>query len=126
MAARSKRQRAINQGLLLAFLITVSVPILIPYFWMFTISVSAKTGGVESIVLWKACAVLVPAAIAFGIVNLLTDSTERRLYGYAAIIVLTLGAIIWSVGRDLHLENWGFLWDPDMVAKLQGRRAGDR
>ena len=121
LAARSKRRQAMNQGLLLAFLITVSVPILIPYFWMFTISVSARTGGVDAIVLWRACAVAVPAVIGFAIVNLLTESTNRRLYGYAAIVVVALAALIWSVGRDLHAENWGFLWDPDMVAKLQGR-----
>jgi inositol-phosphate transport system permease protein len=122
LAKRAKRQRAINQGLLLAFLITVSLPILIPYFWMFTISVSARTGGVESVVLWKAIAILTPAVIAFGIINLLTDDRNRRLYSYAAIILFALAAIIWSLGRDLHLQNWGFLTDPDMVAKLQGRR----
>ena len=122
LAARGKRQRALNQGLLLAFLITVSLPILIPYFWMFTISVSARTGGVESIVLWKACAILVPAVVGFGIVNLLTEDRSRQLYGYAAIVVIALAALIWSVGHDLHLENWAFLSDPDMVAKLQGRR----
>jgi inositol-phosphate transport system permease protein len=122
LAARGRRQRAINQGLLLAFLITVSIPILIPYFWMFTISVSARTGGVESIVLWKACAILVPAVVGFGIVNLLTANTHRRLYSYAGIVLIVLAAIVWSLGRDLHLQNWGFLTDPDMVAKLQGRR----
>ena len=122
LAARSKRQRTVNQSLLLTFLITVSIPILLPYFWMFTISVSARTGGVESVVLWKACAVLVPAVIAFGVVNLLTDDGTRRLYGYGAVVTLALAALIWSIGRELHLQNWAFLWDPDMVAKLQGRR----
>ncbi|NJO36933.1 MAG: carbohydrate ABC transporter permease [Rhizobiales bacterium] len=122
LARRGKRRRTLNQGVLLTFLITVSIPILIPYFWMFTISVSARTGGVESVVLWKACAILVPAVIAFAVVNLLTADTHRRLYGYALIVILALAAIVWSIGRDLHLENWGFLSDPDMVAKLQGRR----
>ncbi len=122
LAVRAQRQRAVNQGLLLAFLITVSLPILLPYFWMFTISVSARTGGVEMIVLWKACAILVPAVIGLGIVNLFTDNTHRRLYGYAVILVLALAAVILSLGRDLHLDNWAFVTDPDMVAKLQGRR----
>lgn len=122
MAAQGKRRRALNQGLLLAFLITVSLPILIPYFWMVTISVSARTGGVESIVLWKAVAILIPAVVSFGVANLLTESTHRRLYAYAVILAVALAALVWSVGRDLHLENWAFLSDPDMVAKLQGRR----
>lgn len=122
LAVRGKRRLAVNQGLLFAFLITVSLPILIPYFWMFTISVSARTGGVESIVLWKACAILVPAVVAFGIANLITDNTNRRLYVYALIVIASLAALIWAIGRDLHLENWAFLRDPDMVAKLQGRR----
>lgn len=122
LAVRGNRRWAVNQGLLFAFLITVSLPILIPYFWMFTISVSARTGGVESIVLWKACAILVPAVVAFGIANLITDNTNSRLYVYALIVIASLAALTWAIGRDLHLENWAFLRDPDMVAKLQGRR----
>ena len=39
----------------------VSVPIILPYFWMVVISFTARTGGVATDVLWTACAVIVPA-----------------------------------------------------------------
>ncbi|MEZ5861566.1 MAG: carbohydrate ABC transporter permease [Geminicoccaceae bacterium] len=123
LAARSRRQRRLGQGLLLAFLITVSVPILLPYFWMFTISVSAKTGGVSSVVLWRACAVLVPTVLAVGLLNALTDRGSTRLYGTAAILAVAGAALAWSVGNELHLQNWKFLHNPNFVQELVGRRA---
>ena len=51
LAARSRRERLWKNGLLIAFLTLVSVPILLPFFWMLVISLSARTGGVESAVL---------------------------------------------------------------------------
>ncbi len=122
LAAKAKRNRLVGQSLLIGFLIVVSLPILLPYFWMFTISVSAKTGGVESAVLWKACAVLVPTVIAFGLMRMAIEGRRHRIYGGVAIIAVALFSVIWSIGDELHLANWGFLWDPDMVAKLEGRR----
>ncbi len=121
LAARSKRQRLLGQSLLVLFLIIVSLPILLPYFWMFTISVSARTGGVEALVLWKACAVLVPTVIGLGLLRMLTEDRTRRWLGSLAIVVAATAAVIWSIGQDLHLRNWAFLWNPDMVAGLQGR-----
>ena len=121
LAARGKRQRVLGQSLLIGFLIVVSLPILLPYFWMFTISVSAQTGGIESVVLWKACLILTPAVIAFGLVQLFTDDPGKRLYGAAAILVVALLAIVWSIGADLHGQNYRFLWNPNVVAELQGR-----
>ena len=44
---------------MLAFLVVVSLPIIIPYFWMVVIAFTARTGGVGSYVLWTACAVIV-------------------------------------------------------------------
>ena len=123
LAAKAKRERRLGHGLILAFLITVSVPILLPYFWMFTISVSAKTGGVSSVVLWRACAVLVPTVLAVGLLNAFTDRGTVRLYGTAAILCIAGAALAFSVGRDLHLQNWTFLHNANFVQDLEGRRA---
>lgn len=124
LAAQGRRRRALNRGLLLAFLVTVSLPILLPYFWMVTISFSARTGGVDSAVLWRSCAILVPTVLAFGFLNLLTDPGPRRLYGAAAIVVVAGMVLAISVGPDLHLQNWAFLRDPNFVENLSGRGAG--
>jgi inositol-phosphate transport system permease protein len=124
LAKAGSRQRAIGQGLLMAFLVTVSVPILLPYFWMFTISVSARTGGVDSAVLWRSIGILVPAVLALGFLNLLTEPGMRRLYGAAGIVVVAGMALAWAIGPDLHLQNWAFLRDRNFVENLSGRGAG--
>ena len=128
LAAKAKRERRLGHGLILAFLITVSVPILLPYFWMFTISVSAKTGGVSSVVLWRACAVLVPTVLAVGLLNAFTDRGTVRLYGTAAILCIAGAALAFSVGRDLHLQNWTFLHNANFVqeSRAAARRRRNR
>ena len=64
LAAQSRRSRIVKNSLLIGFLTLVSIPILLPFFWMLVISLSARTGGVESAVLWRACAVLLPVTLA--------------------------------------------------------------
>jgi inositol-phosphate transport system permease protein len=122
LAAKSRRERAVGQGLLLAFLCVVSLPILLPYFWMFTISVSARTGGVESVVLWRACAILVPAVIAFGVLRLFVETRRGIWIGALAIAIAGALLIALSIGERLHLENWTFLSNPNFVQELEGRR----
>ena len=64
LARRAWRGRRFRgQSAVLAFLVVVSVPIILPYFWMVVIAFTARTGGVSSDVLWTACAVIVPAVI---------------------------------------------------------------
>ncbi len=120
LARRSRIRRTTSQSLLIAFLVAVSLPIILPYFWMFTISVSARTGGVESVVLWRASAVLVPAVVGFGILRLFTESRRQLLTGAAAITGIALLALLILVGRDLHLQNYRFLVDPNIVEELRG------
>lgn len=123
LATKAKRGRLVGRGLLLAFLVTVSVPILLPYFWMFTISVSARTGGVSSVVLWRACAILVPTVLAIGLLNALTEKGRLRLYLMAAILAVAAAAVALGIGQDLHLRNWVFLHNSNFVQDLSGRRA---
>ncbi len=123
LAHKARRGRLTRRGLLLAFLVTVSVPILLPYFWMFTISVSARTGGVSSVVLWRACAILVPTVLAIGLLNALTERGALRFYLMAAIVAVAGAALALGIGRELHLQNWVFLHNPNFVQDLSGRRA---
>jgi inositol-phosphate transport system permease protein len=122
LAASARRDRVLGQGLLIGFLVVVSLPILLPYFWMFTISVSARTGGVESVVLWRACAILVPTVIAFGLLRLVVVDRAKQLYGAAAILAVALITLIWLIGSDLHAQNYRFFWNPNFVQDLEGRR----
>ncbi|MBF0276854.1 MAG: carbohydrate ABC transporter permease [SAR324 cluster bacterium] len=119
-ARKSKRARWRQQSILIGFLILASIPVLLPYFWLFTISFSARTGGVESFVLWRACAILLPAVFIGGAVQMFIPSRRHRLDAYFAIIVVALIALVWSIGPYLHLENYRFLWNPNIVEELKG------
>lgn len=118
LAQRARRQRRLGQSALITFLIVVSLPILLPYFWMLTISVSAKTGGVESVVLWRACAVLAPALFALGLLGMVTENKRWRLVGTISVVLLATAVMIVLVGQDLHLQNYRFLWNPNIVDEI--------
>ena len=121
LAARARRRRALSHAALTGFLVLASVPILLPYFWVLTISFSAKTGGIESVVLWRACGVLIPAVIAFALGRILLPRRRQRwiLAGFvtgAAVIAISV-----AIGPYLHFENYRFFWVADIVRDLPGR-----
>lgn len=120
LAARSALGQRIRISLLMVFLITVSVPIILPYFWMVVISFSARTGGVESGVLWRSCAILVPAAVIYSLAHIALKRVRDRAMaavavGGAAVLLLAV-----TVGPDLHLHNYRFLVEPNVVEELRG------
>lgn len=121
LAERARTRRRLTQAGLMVFLIIVSLPILLPYFWMFTISISARTGGVESAVLWKSCAVLTPTLVAFAFIRMgIADPRWRLLATIALVAVGAVGLGI-LIGGDLHVQNYRFFWVADFVADLPGR-----
>ncbi|MCZ6870221.1 MAG: carbohydrate ABC transporter permease [Gammaproteobacteria bacterium] len=121
LARRAKARRKTTQALLIGFLVVVSAPVMLPYFWMLTISFSARTGGVEALVLWRACAVLMPAVFAFALLRVLVRNAGLRLAGNLAIAAIALVVIAVSIGGDLHGTNWRFLWTRDVVEELRGQ-----
>jgi inositol-phosphate transport system permease protein len=105
----------------LAFLVVVSVPIILPYFWMVVIAFTARTGGVSSDVLWTACAVIVPAVFLYSIVHMMVASRTLRL-GAGLVIVVTAGALLADlIGSRLHLDNFRFLTHSDFVEELRSK-----
>lgn len=120
LAIRARRRRMLVQAGLIGFLLVTSAPVLIPYFWMVTISLSARTGGVDSVVLWRACAVLGPAVLAFAVLRGWLVRAEARRLATAALVVVTGALLALLVGGDLHLGNYRFLWTPDIMAEVRG------
>ncbi len=120
LARRSRNIRHVQMGLLVGFLTIVSIPVVLPFFWVFVISFSARTGGVESAVLWRACGVLVPAVVAYVVVHLTFDSIRKRLFGAAVLILLVMIGLIVTVGKDLHLHNYRFLANANLIEDLRG------
>lgn len=120
LAARARRRRLWRNTLLIGFLSLVSVPVILPFFWALVISFSARTGGVETAVLWRACAVLVPAVFAYGTAHVMVRTPRQRLIAGGMIAVLAALGLAVLVGGDLHLQNYRFLVTPNLVEEIRG------
>lgn len=119
-ARKSLWRRRLGSWALIAFLILASLPIMLPYFWMLTISISAKTGGADSVVLWKACGVLLPAVAGVALSRgVLPPGTSRNLASVAVVVIAIVVGIV-LIGPDLHAQNYRFLWNPNIVEEIRG------
>ena len=121
LARRSWRTRFTGQSAVLAFLVIVSVPIILPYFWMVVIAFTARTGGVANDVLWTACAVIVPAVLIYSVVHLSAASPKLRLAAGVILLVITGTLLAALIGGRLHVDNFRFLWRADFVEELRSK-----
>ncbi|WP_018236882.1 carbohydrate ABC transporter permease [Ensifer sp. BR816] len=121
LAAQARAVRRTKAVVLYAFLIAVSLPIILPYFWLVTIAFSAKTGVAETAVLWRSMAVVVPAVVAFWLTAALAQGRRQLWIGIAAVAAFAVFAFALLVGPDLHLGNFIFLWEPDFASVVRSR-----
>jgi inositol-phosphate transport system permease protein len=121
LAARACTARRTKSVVLYAFLIAVSLPIILPYFWLVTIAFSARTGVAETAVLWRSLIVLVPAVIAFWLAAILARSRRDLWFAMAAIALIAASTFALLVGPELHLNNFIFLWEPDFASAVRSR-----
>ncbi|MBV8133387.1 MAG: carbohydrate ABC transporter permease [Alphaproteobacteria bacterium] len=121
MASRARSLRRGKAAALYAFLIAVSLPIILPYFWLVTIAFSAKTGVADTLVLWRSMAVFAPAVIAFWLVAMLAQNRRQLWLGITAIALIAMLAFALLVGPDLHLRNFIFLVEPDFASIVRSR-----
>ncbi|MDQ6781452.1 MAG: carbohydrate ABC transporter permease [Candidatus Eremiobacteraeota bacterium] len=121
LARRAQFKRAAGQSALLAFLLAVSIPIILPYFWMVVISFTARSGGVASDVLWTACAVIVPAVLIYSAIHLLTPSPRVRMAAGAILLIATGALLAALVGSELHVGNYRFLWRTNIIEEIRSK-----
>ncbi len=121
LARRAWRTRFSGQAALLAFLVLVSVPIMLPYFWMVVIAFTARTGGVASYVLWTACAVIVPAVLIYSGVHLWVSAPRLRLVAGLVLVAITAGLLAALIGDRLHLDNFRFLTRANFVEEIRSK-----
>jgi inositol-phosphate transport system permease protein len=121
LARRARFKRGAGQSALLAFLLLVSIPIILPYFWMVVISFTARSGGVSTDVLWTACAIIVPAVLIYSVVHLLAPS--QRLRWVAGMILLVIAGVLLAalVGGQLHVSNYRFLWRTNIIEEIRSK-----
>lgn len=121
LAARARAWRRARTTAIYAFLIAVSLPVILPYFWLVTIAFSAKTGIAETHILWRSVLVLVPALLALWVWATLARSMRQMVIGFAAVAVVTVVVFAVLVGPELHLGNFIFLVEPDFVDVIRSR-----
>jgi len=121
MAARARALRHTKAAALYAFLIAVSLPIILPYFWLVTIAFSAKTGVADTVVLWRSMGVLAPAVVVFWLAALLARSRRQLWLRLTVIALVATAAFALLVGPQLHLRNFIFLVDPDFASAVRSR-----
>ena len=121
LARNARIKRLAGQSALLTFLLVVSVPIILPYFWMVVISFTARTGGVSTQVLWTACAVIVPAVLIYSVVHIMSPSPRVRAIAIV-LLLIAVGALLAAlVGGQLHLANYRFLWNPNLIEDIRSK-----
>jgi inositol-phosphate transport system permease protein len=121
LAARARVRRRTETVVLYGFLIAVSLPIILPYFWLVTIAFSARTGVAETTVLWRSLAVLVPLVIALWLAAMLARTRRQMAFGMGASALVAAVAFVLLVGPDLHLRNFIFLVEPDFASVVRSR-----
>lgn len=120
LARRARRGHTRRGGALVVGLTLISLPIILPYVWMLLISLTARTGGVEAAILWRACAALAPVLAGWGVARALLASRRRGAVDLAALAAATL-ALWLAIGPALHLENYRFLVTANLVEDIRGQ-----
>ncbi|MEX1180918.1 MAG: carbohydrate ABC transporter permease [Cucumibacter sp.] len=121
LADRARKLRQLRATTVYIFLIAVSLPIILPYFWLVTVAFSAKLGLAETGVLWRSTLVLVPAAVGLWLAAALSRSRRQMWLGIAAVTIIAAASFAWLVGPDLHLGNFIFLWERDFASVIRSR-----
>jgi inositol-phosphate transport system permease protein len=119
LAAQARFRRRLSTGLLYAAMALGALPILIPYLWLVTVAFSGRTGA-STFVLWRTLAVVLPALVLVSIVGLVVVDERRRRRGLLLIGAVTVLILAIVTGPHLHLDNWRFLWNPDVADALKG------
>lgn len=118
LARRSIRARRLRLGALTVFLAAVSIPIAVPYIWMVMIAFTSRRGMVETGTLWPALIVIVAGLCSYS-AALLWLKRERVAIVAGVAVSLVLGLIL--LGGDLHLQNFRFMVNPNIIEDLDGQ-----
>ena len=113
LAAKARRQRRASTIGLFAFLIAVSIPIVVPYFWLVTLAFSASLAGTDTVVLWTSIFILVPALGAVWIWAAIAKNRRQAIIGWAIVAITTVVVYTILLGDQLHLNGFRFLVDPN-------------
>ncbi len=66
LAHKARRQKIYIQSALLIFLVVVTAPVIVPFIWLVTVSLTDARRGVDSSLLWQVLTIAVPAIFVSG------------------------------------------------------------
>jgi inositol-phosphate transport system permease protein len=121
LAARARVRRRATTVFLYGFLVLGSLPILVPYLWLFTVAFSGRMGA-STVVLWRTLAVLLPALVAWSVLRLALEEGRQLRRAELLLGLGTLALLAFLTGPYLHLDNWRFLWNPNIADMLEARQ----
>ncbi len=116
LAFNARRSRRAKDVSLFTFLIAVSIPVIVPYFWLLTLAFSAGLKGIDTKVLWLSILILVPAVVATWVWATLAGTRRQAMTGWGIIWLVTIIIYAVIVGPSLHLYNFRFLYIPEFNA----------
>jgi inositol-phosphate transport system permease protein len=119
LAARARLRRRTTTGLLYGILVLGSLPIVIPYLWLFTVALSGRAGA-STVVLWRTLAILLPALLAWSMLRVGIDDPRRLRRFELLLLAATFAALAVLTGPYLHTDNWRFLWKANIADELKG------
>ena len=123
LAARARTRRRVTDLLLYGLMVIGALPILVPYLWLVTVAFSGRTGA-STFVLWRTMAILLPALFLWSLLRLTLESGRARIMAEIALAAVTVILLAVLTGPYLHLDNWRFVWNPDIANTLEGRASG--
>lgn len=113
LAGKAKLRRRARLVFLYTFLIGVSLPVIVPYFWLGTLAFSARIDDVDTAVLWRSTFILVPAVILTWAWATLARDSRAAFLGWGVIWIVAIAVFAYVVGPSLHLDSFRFLYNPD-------------
>ncbi|MBO0664212.1 carbohydrate ABC transporter permease [Jiella sp. MQZ9-1] len=120
LARRGRRHRMIFLGTITVFLTLVSLPVVMPYLWLLTMSVTTLGSAAVMQVFWRAAGLVAVLYLALIVLPPLMPERFRTwvpaMAAAAAVILTTLFILPLTT-----LNNFRFLWNPDVMAAQQGR-----
>lgn len=117
LAAKARLQRRTGLVLIYGFLIAASIPIITAYFWLITLSFSARLSDINSDVLWPSIFILVPALLAIWVWAMVASTRALAFIGWGIICLATVVVYWWLLGDQLHLNNYRFLYNRNFNAE---------
>ncbi len=117
LAAKARTRRRTGLVLIYGFLIAASIPIITAYFWLVTLSFSARLDDINTEVLWPSIFILVPSLVAIWVWAMVARTRTQAFIGWGIICLATVVIYWWLLGDELHTNNYRFLFNRDFNAE---------